>query len=114
MSAHGRVDRPALPTPRLPRMAHLDFEKPLVELESRIRELRNVADGDAGIDAQIAELEARASTLQQDLLGELGVWEKVQPQPAPRAPVLPRLPRSASSTTCSSCTATGSSATTPP
>ncbi|MEO0326307.1 MAG: acetyl-CoA carboxylase carboxyltransferase subunit alpha [Myxococcota bacterium] len=67
-------------------MAHLDFEKPLVELESRIRELRSVADGDATIDAQIAELEARASTLQQDLLGDLGVWEKVQLSRHPERP----------------------------
>ncbi len=67
-------------------MAHLDFEKPLVELESRIRELRSAADGDAAIDAQIAELEARASTLQQDLLGDLGVWEKVQLSRHPERP----------------------------
>ncbi|MEM1418962.1 MAG: acetyl-CoA carboxylase carboxyltransferase subunit alpha [Myxococcota bacterium] len=69
-------------------MAHLEFEKPLVELESRIRELRALSDGDAVVAEQIAELEARARTLQQDLLGDLGVWNKVQLSRHPDRPYL--------------------------
>ncbi len=59
-------------------MAHLEFEKPLVELEARIRELKTASQGVEGIDAEIAELEARAERLQRELYEDLGVWEKVQ------------------------------------
>ncbi len=59
-------------------MAHLEFEKPLVELEARIRELKDASHGVEAIDAEIAELEARAERLQRELYEDLGVWEKVQ------------------------------------
>ena len=59
-------------------MAHLDFEKPLVELEKRITELKSAAHaGEQGIDDQIRELEGRAESLQRDLYDDLGVWQKV-------------------------------------
>ncbi len=59
-------------------MAHLDFEKPLVELEKRITELKSAAHaGEQGIDDQIRELEGRADSLQRDLYDDLGVWQKV-------------------------------------
>lgn len=61
-------------------MAHLDFEKPLVELEQRIQDLKAVSeldDGD-GIEQQIGELEARAEQLQRELYEDLTVWQKVQ------------------------------------
>jgi len=59
-------------------VASLEFEKPLVELEQRIQQLKDVSGGEEGIDAEIAALEARAETLQRDLYEDLGVWEKVQ------------------------------------
>ena len=63
-------------------MAHLEFEKPLVELEQRIRDLKSVSDEmgdlDAGIADQIRELEARADRIQRELYEELSVWHKVQ------------------------------------
>ncbi len=61
-------------------MAHLDFEKPLVELERRIRDLKSVSDldDDDGIVQQIQELEDRAEQLQRELYEDLTVWQKVQ------------------------------------
>lgn len=59
-------------------MAHLEFEKPLVELEQRIRDLKAASDGLDGIETQIHELEARADQLQRDLYDDLSVWQKVQ------------------------------------
>ncbi len=59
-------------------MAHLDFEKPLVDLESKIRDLKALAVRDATINGQIAKLEQRAVRLQRDLYHDLSVWQKVQ------------------------------------
>ena len=60
-------------------MAHLEFERPLVELEQRIGELESLgASGEAGLDDQIAALRARMDQLQRDLYEDLGTWEKVQ------------------------------------
>lgn len=59
-------------------MAHLEFEKPLVELEQRIADLKAASDGLDGIEAQIDELETRAEKLQRDLVDGLTVWQKVQ------------------------------------
>ena len=59
-------------------MAHLEFERPLVELEQRIRDLESVDDGTEGLGGQIAELRARADRLQRDLYEDLGTWQKVQ------------------------------------
>lgn len=59
-------------------MAHLDFEKPLVDLEERIRNLKSLSGTEGGIDAQVRKLEQRAKKLQQDIYDDLTVWQKVQ------------------------------------
>ncbi|MEM6958856.1 MAG: acetyl-CoA carboxylase carboxyltransferase subunit alpha [Myxococcota bacterium] len=56
-------------------MAHLEFEKPLVELEARIADLR---DAVGEHDPQIDELEGRAEKLRQELTDGLTIWQKVQ------------------------------------
>jgi len=67
-------------------MAHLEFERPLVELEQRIRDLESVDDGSDGLGGQIAELRARADRLQRDLYDDLGTWQKVQLSRHPERP----------------------------
>ncbi len=60
-------------------MAHLEFEKPIVELEQRISELKAASGArDRGMDEQVQELEARAEQLKADIFQDLGVWQKVQ------------------------------------
>ncbi|MBC7172058.1 MAG: acetyl-CoA carboxylase carboxyltransferase subunit alpha [Polyangiaceae bacterium] len=60
-------------------MAHLEFEKPLVELEQRISELKAASGArDRGIDVQVKELEKRAEELKADIYQDLDVWQKVQ------------------------------------
>jgi acetyl-CoA carboxylase carboxyl transferase subunit alpha len=59
-------------------VAHLDFEKPLVELEQRIRDLKSVSDREQDIDRQLERLEARADALSRDLYQDLTEWQKVQ------------------------------------
>ena len=70
--------RPSRKTPPPSLMAHLDFEKPLVDLESKINELKQVSNGDNRIHREIATLERRAKQLQHDLYRELTTWQKVQ------------------------------------
>lgn len=67
-------------------MAHLDFEKPLVELERRIRDLEAASDGIGGFERQIGELKERADALQRDLYEGLTTWQKVQLSRHPERP----------------------------
>ncbi len=67
-------------------MAHLDFEKPLVELEQRIRDLEAASDGFDGFERQIGELKDRAEVLQRDLYEGLSTWQKVQLSRHPERP----------------------------
>lgn len=68
-------------------MAHLDFERPLVELEQRIGDLEALAD-DEGLpmDGQLADLRRRADELRQDLYAGLTIWQKVQLSRHPERP----------------------------
>jgi len=59
-------------------LAHLEFEKPLVDLEARIHALRGSAAAGDGLEAELAQLEAKASRLQRDIYDALTVWQKVQ------------------------------------
>ena len=57
----------------------LDFEKPLIELESRIAETRRLAE-QSGIDISdtIRQLEERLEKLRQDIYKNLTPWQRVQ------------------------------------
>jgi acetyl-CoA carboxylase carboxyl transferase subunit alpha len=58
---------------------YLDFEKGLSELESRIEELRETAEGsDLNIDAEIDRLEAKADRMLRDTYAKLTPWQKTQ------------------------------------
>jgi len=74
------------------RMAHLDFEAPLVELEERIAALKALTDAGApeadAIDVEIQTLLAQAEDLQRKLYADLDVWKKVQLSRHPDRPYL--------------------------
>ncbi|ADG83168.1 acetyl-CoA carboxylase carboxyltransferase subunit alpha [Thermincola potens] len=57
----------------------LEFEKPLVELEAKIEELKNFSN-EKGIDLsdEIRTLENKAQALKQSIYGNLTAWQKVQ------------------------------------
>jgi acetyl-CoA carboxylase carboxyl transferase subunit alpha len=58
---------------------YLDFEKPIAELEARVRELKETADtGEIDITAEVAKLEAKAARLLADTYGKLTAWQKTQ------------------------------------
>ncbi len=65
----------------------LDFEKPLLELENRIEQIRNLAkDNGVDVDEQIYELEQRADQLRQEIFSNLTPMQKMQIARHPRRP----------------------------
>ena len=65
----------------------LDFEKPLSELETRITQIRELAeDNDVDVSDQIAQLEARAAQLRQEIFSSLTPAQRLQVARHPRRP----------------------------
>lgn len=57
----------------------LDFEKPILELEKRIQELKQLAaDGQGDLDGEIRKLEAKAKGLEEEIYRNLSRWQVVQ------------------------------------
>ena len=67
---------------------YLDFEKPIAELETRVRELRDTAasSSDIDIDAEVSKLEAKANKLLRDTYAKLTPWQKTQVARHPERP----------------------------
>jgi acetyl-CoA carboxylase carboxyl transferase subunit alpha len=65
----------------------LDFEKPVLELEQRIQELRERA-AESGLDAgtELAELERKADELRREIYAGLSPMQRVQMAKHPRRP----------------------------
>ena len=61
-------------------MAQLfEFEKPIVELESKILELQKFsADKEIDLSQEVAKLEKKATLLKKEIYGNLEPWQKVQ------------------------------------
>ena len=57
----------------------LDFEKPILELEGKVKELRSLAAGsEIDIADEVARLEGRAAKLLSQTYGKLNAWQKTQ------------------------------------
>jgi acetyl-CoA carboxylase carboxyl transferase subunit alpha len=57
----------------------LDFEKAIAELDNRIEELRETAEGsDLNIDTEIGRLEAKSERMLRETYGRLSPWQKTQ------------------------------------
>ncbi len=65
----------------------LDFEKPLVELENKIKELKSFSE-EKGLDLseEICTLEKKSLSLKQSIYGNLSAWQKVQVARHPERP----------------------------
>src|SRR5689334_12057451 len=53
-------------------MAHLDFEQPLVELETRLRELKALPDEGGRVDKELKKLEERSERLEGRSVAVIG------------------------------------------
>jgi acetyl-CoA carboxylase carboxyl transferase subunit alpha len=65
----------------------LDFEKPIVELESKLNELRSLSTGDISISEEIQKLETKLDRLIRQIYSRLTGAQKVQ---VARHPLRPR------------------------
>jgi acetyl-CoA carboxylase carboxyl transferase subunit alpha len=60
-------------------MAGLDFEKPIVELEKKIQELKNfISDKNIDLSSEVRRLEDKLEHLKKDTYTNLTAWQRVQ------------------------------------
>jgi acetyl-CoA carboxylase carboxyl transferase subunit alpha len=65
----------------------LDFEKPISELEGKVKELRHLSNGsELDLADEIARLEARADKLLRQTYAKLNAWQKTQVARHPARP----------------------------
>jgi acetyl-CoA carboxylase carboxyl transferase subunit alpha len=58
---------------------YLDFEKPVVDLENKIEELKRIADGkDVNITSELRKLEKKAADMRSNIFSRLTPWQKTQ------------------------------------
>jgi acetyl-CoA carboxylase carboxyl transferase subunit alpha len=56
----------------------LDFEKPLVELEQKIKELRDYSTDSVDFSSDIGKLEKKADKLREEIFSNLTRWQRTQ------------------------------------
>ncbi len=57
----------------------LDFEKPIIELEGKIEELKKISSKEhLNIQQEIVQLEERAGKLKRDIFSNLNAWQRTQ------------------------------------
>jgi acetyl-CoA carboxylase carboxyl transferase subunit alpha len=67
----------------------LDFEKPVVELETKIKELREFAtSSNVEVGEEVVRLERKAERLRRDIYTKLTRWQRVQLARHPRRPYM--------------------------
>ena len=64
----------------------LPFEKPVVELVTRVRELRALAENDRRFEGELRRLEEKCGRLARELFADLSPWQKVQLSRHPNRP----------------------------
>ncbi|MBU4149037.1 MAG: acetyl-CoA carboxylase carboxyltransferase subunit alpha [Candidatus Omnitrophica bacterium] len=65
----------------------LDFEKPIIELETKIAELKSLAaDGSIDLSQEIKTLESRLEKVRREVFEHLTPWQKVQIARHPKRP----------------------------
>ncbi len=68
-------------------LTYLDFEKPIAELESRIRDMNNLESGEEiNIAEEVLRLEGKRDKLLRDTYGKLTPWQKIKVARHPQRP----------------------------
>lgn len=64
-----------------------DFEKPIIELENKIEELRKFSqDKSVDLTSEVSDLEAKLKSLRREVYSGLSAWQKVQISRHPNRP----------------------------
>jgi len=64
----------------------LPFEKPIVDLLGRVRELRSASENDRALEPELRRLEEKTGRLAKELFASLSPWQKVQLSRHPSRP----------------------------
>jgi len=64
----------------------LPFEKPIVDLLGRVRELRSLSENDRALEPELRRLEEKTGRLAKELFASLSPWQKVQLSRHPSRP----------------------------
>src|SRR5207244_13487769 len=75
------------PPPLSDRMI-LEFERPIIDLEKKIRELRTLSTETVDFSAEIRKLEQKARKLQKEVFADLSAQQKVQLARHPARPYM--------------------------
>lgn len=68
-------------------LTYLDFEKPIAELESRIRDMKNLESGEEiNIAEEVMRLESKRDKLLRDTYRKLSPWQKIKVARHPQRP----------------------------
>lgn len=73
----------------LPMKHYLDFEKPIVELQRKLDELRHHPETqalDISLEAEIAQIEKKLAETRRDIFANLSAWQRVQLARHPKRP----------------------------
>jgi len=66
---------------------HLDFEKPIAELEVKLAEMKKLADeSDVDVSSAVRDLETRIQSLKEETFNNLTRWQRVQLSRHPERP----------------------------
>lgn len=66
---------------------HLDFERPIIELEKKISDMRDFSVGESiQLDGEITSLEKKLHRLREEIYSNLTRWQRVQLSRHPRRP----------------------------
>jgi acetyl-CoA carboxylase carboxyl transferase subunit alpha len=66
---------------------HLDFEKPIAELETNLAEMKQAAsESEVDVSSAVKELEAKIKKVKKDIYGNLTRWQRVQLSRHPERP----------------------------
>ncbi|MBF0595647.1 MAG: acetyl-CoA carboxylase carboxyltransferase subunit alpha [Candidatus Omnitrophica bacterium] len=67
-------------------MSSLQFEKPIIDIQNKIAELRKLSNGHADFTAEIQKLEQKMGSVRAKVYGNLSSWQRIQIARHPKRP----------------------------
>ena len=67
-------------------MSTLQFEKPILDIQNKIEELRKLSNGHADFTAEIQKLEQKMGSVREKVYASLSAWQRIQIARHPKRP----------------------------